>query len=63
MSKNAADADRRAAEYWRGVARVDRVDARAAGETARTLTTDARQEDRKTRETQARRRTTGVRSG
>ncbi len=57
MSREAADADRRAAEYWRSVARVDRIDAKAAVETARVLAADARKEDQRSGDVQARRST------
>jgi hypothetical protein len=45
MSKEAAANDRRAAEYWRGVAQADRGDARTAATNAQALTNAAPRED------------------
>lgn len=45
MSREAADRDRQAAEYWRGVAQADRSEARLATTNAQALSSAARRED------------------
>lgn len=63
MGKDAADADRAAAEYWRRVARVDQNEARVAVNSARELTKAARREEREPGERQASGRTGRLRPG
>ena len=46
MARDAAAADREAAEYWRRVARVDRSEAGLAKSNARVLSDAGRREDR-----------------
>jgi hypothetical protein len=62
MSKDAAATDRAAAEYWRQVARIDRVEVGRAVTNARDLSAAARREDQPP-QAQAQRPTSALRLG